>query len=92
MSDTLRMDRMPHIWCPGCGIGSEVNSFADAVKRSGIDPKKLVVVSGIGCTGRVAGYVNFDSIHTTSAELTALMKSENDKWVRVVRDTKSKID
>ena len=65
MSDVLRMDRMPHIWCPGCGIGSEVNSFADAVKRSGIDPKKLVVVSGIGCTGRVAGYVNFDSIHTT---------------------------
>ncbi|MBI1887065.1 MAG: 2-oxoacid:ferredoxin oxidoreductase subunit beta [Nitrosomonadales bacterium] len=65
MSSTLRMDRMPHIWCPGCGIGSEVNSFADAVKRSGIDPKKLVVVSGIGCTGRVAGYVNFDSIHTT---------------------------
>lgn len=65
MSSTLRMDRMPHIWCPGCGIGSEVNSFAEAVKRSGIDPKKVVVVSGIGCTGRVAGYVNFDSIHTT---------------------------
>ncbi len=65
MSSMLRMERMPHIWCPGCGIGSEVNSFAEAVKRSGIDPKKLVVVSGIGCTGRVAGYVNFDSIHTT---------------------------
>ncbi len=65
MSGTLRMDRMPHIWCPGCGIGSEVNAFAEAVKRSGIDPKKLVVVSGIGCTGRVAGYVDFDSIHTT---------------------------
>ncbi len=65
MSSALRMERMPHIWCPGCGIGSEVNSFADAVKRSGIDPKKLVVVSGIGCTGRVAGYVNFDSMHTT---------------------------
>jgi len=65
MADTLRMDRMPHIWCPGCGIGSEVNSFAEAVKRSGIDTKKLVVVSGIGCTGRVAGYVNFDSMHTT---------------------------
>jgi len=65
MASMLRMDRMPHIWCPGCGIGSEVNSFAEAVKRSGIDPKKLVVVSGIGCTGRVAGYVNFDSFHTT---------------------------
>ncbi|MDP2811013.1 MAG: 2-oxoacid:ferredoxin oxidoreductase subunit beta [Rhodocyclaceae bacterium] len=65
MSGTLRMDRMAHIWCPGCGIGSEVNSFAEAVKRSGIDPDKLAVVSGIGCTGRVAGYVDFDSIHTT---------------------------
>ncbi|PIQ11054.1 MAG: 2-oxoacid:ferredoxin oxidoreductase subunit beta [Hydrogenophilales bacterium CG_4_9_14_3_um_filter_59_35] len=65
MSGTLRMERMPHIWCPGCGIGSEVNAFAEAIKRSGIDPKKLVVVSGIGCTGRVAGYVDFDSIHTT---------------------------
>ena len=65
MASMLRMERMPHIWCPGCGIGSEVNSFAEAVKRSGIDTKKLVVVSGIGCTGRVAGYVNFDSIHTT---------------------------
>jgi 2-oxoglutarate/2-oxoacid ferredoxin oxidoreductase subunit beta len=65
MSGTLRMDRMSHIWCPGCGIGSEVNSFAEAVKRSGIDPDKLAVVSGIGCTGRVAGYVDFDSIHTT---------------------------
>ena len=72
MSDTLRMDRMPHIWCPGCGIGSEVNSFAEAVKRSGIDPKKLVVVSGIGCTGRVAGYVNFDSIHTTHGRAIAV--------------------
>ncbi len=65
MSGVLRMERMPHIWCPGCGIGSEVNAFAEAIKRSGIDHNKLVVVSGIGCTGRVAGYVDFDSIHTT---------------------------
>jgi 2-oxoglutarate ferredoxin oxidoreductase subunit beta len=65
MAGTLRMDRMSHIWCPGCGIGSEVNAFAEAVKRSGIDHDKLAVVSGIGCTGRVAGYVDFDSIHTT---------------------------
>lgn len=72
LADALRMDRMPHIWCPGCGIGSEVNSFVDAVKRSGIDPKKLVVVSGIGCTGRVAGYVNFDSIHTTHGRAVAV--------------------
>jgi 2-oxoglutarate/2-oxoacid ferredoxin oxidoreductase subunit beta len=61
----LRTDRIPHIWCPGCGIGSVVTCFVDAVRRSGIDPDKLAVVSGIGCSGRVAGYVNFDSIHAT---------------------------
>lgn len=65
MADFLRMERMPHIWCPGCGIGTVVTSFAEAVKKSGIDMEKLAVVSGIGCTGRVAGYVNLDSFHTT---------------------------
>jgi 2-oxoglutarate ferredoxin oxidoreductase subunit beta len=61
----LRTDRMPHIWCPGCGIGTTVNSFARALIESNIDLKSLALVSGIGCTGRVAGYVKLDSFHTT---------------------------
>jgi len=61
----LRMDRMPHIWCPGCGIGTTVNCFARAIENCGIDLDKLVIVSGIGCTGRVAGYLKLDSFHTT---------------------------
>lgn len=61
----LRQDRMPHIWCPGCGIGTTLNSFARALDEAKPDLKKLAVVSGIGCTGRVAGYVNLDSFHTT---------------------------
>ncbi len=61
----LRMDRIPHIWCPGCGIGTTVNCFARAIDQSGIDLTRLAIVSGIGCTGRVAGYLNFDSFHTT---------------------------
>ena len=61
----LRMDRMPHIWCPGCGIGTTVNCFARAVEHCGIPLDKISIVSGIGCTGRVAGYVNLDSFHTT---------------------------
>ncbi|MEI6413506.1 MAG: 2-oxoacid:ferredoxin oxidoreductase subunit beta [Pseudomonadota bacterium] len=65
MSGVLRVERMPHIWCPGCGIGSVVTSFAEAIKRSNLNHDKVAVVSGIGCTGRVAGYVNFDSIHST---------------------------
>jgi 2-oxoglutarate ferredoxin oxidoreductase subunit beta len=61
----LRSDRMPHIWCPGCGIGTTVNCFARAVRQAKLDQDKLAVVSGIGCSGRVAGYANLDSFHTT---------------------------
>jgi 2-oxoglutarate/2-oxoacid ferredoxin oxidoreductase subunit beta len=61
----LRMDRMPHIWCPGCGIGTTVNCFTRALQNSKADLDKVAVVSGIGCTGRVAGYARLDSFHTT---------------------------
>ncbi len=61
----LRVDRLPHIWCPGCGIGSVLNSFLRGLSKSGISPDKVAVVSGIGCTGRAAGYVKLDSFHTT---------------------------
>ena len=61
----LRTERIPHIWCPGCGIGTTVNCFARALLESKLDLDKVVVVSGIGCTGRVAGYVKLDSFHTT---------------------------
>ena len=61
----LRMDRMPHIWCAGCGIGTTVNCFARALLNSKVDLDKVAVVSGIGCAGRVAGYLRLDSFHTT---------------------------
>ena len=61
----LREDRMPHIWCSGCGIGTTVNCFARALNESGLDLKNVAIVSGIGCSGRVAGYVKLDSFHTT---------------------------
>ena len=61
----LRVDRIPHIWCAGCGIGPATGCFIRAIQRTGLDPDKIAVVSGIGCTGRVAGYVKLDSFHTT---------------------------
>jgi 2-oxoglutarate ferredoxin oxidoreductase subunit beta len=64
-SKYLRMDRMPHIWCPGCGIGTSLNCFIKAIDETGLNLDKLVIVSGIGCTGRVAGYLRLDSFHTT---------------------------
>jgi 2-oxoglutarate ferredoxin oxidoreductase subunit beta len=65
MQAILRMDRMPHIWCPGCGIGTAVTAFAEALKQAEIPLDKVAVVSGIGCSGRIAGYVKLDSFHTT---------------------------
>ena len=65
IEDLLRMDRIPHIWCPGCGIGTVVSSFVEALKKSKLDLDKVAVVSGIGCTGRTAGYIKLDSFHTT---------------------------
>lgn len=65
MDHFLRQDRLPHIWCSGCGLGTALNCFLGALIRSKLDPDKVAVVSGIGCSGRVAGYVNMDSFHTT---------------------------
>ncbi len=61
----LRMERIPHVWCAGCGIGTVVQCFATALKRAGADLDKVSVVSGIGCSGRAAGYLRLDGFHTT---------------------------
>jgi len=61
----LRLDRMPHIWCSGCGIGVSVNCFARALSKLDYPHDRIAIVSGIGCSGRVAGYLRFDSFHTT---------------------------
>jgi len=61
----LRMDRIPHIWCPTCGLGTTVTALATALEQLELDLDNVAVVSGIGCTGRVAGYMKLDSFHTT---------------------------
>ncbi|MBF0120246.1 MAG: 2-oxoacid:ferredoxin oxidoreductase subunit beta [Desulfobacterales bacterium] len=65
LNDLLRKDRIPHIWCSGCGIGTIFSACLNAIKASEIDLSKVVMVSGIGCSGRGAGYINVDSFHTT---------------------------
>jgi 2-oxoglutarate ferredoxin oxidoreductase subunit beta len=69
MDDLLRGERLPHIWCQGCGLGTALTSFISSLKwlekRAGWDLDKVAVVSGIGCTGRIAGYLRLDSFHTT---------------------------
>jgi len=65
MDRLLQRDRLPHIWCSGCGLGTALNCFLGALIQTKLDPNQVAVVSGIGCSGRVAGYVAMDSFHTT---------------------------
>jgi 2-oxoglutarate ferredoxin oxidoreductase subunit beta len=61
----IREDRWPHIWCSGCGLGIAMSSFLYALEEIRIKNNEIAVVSGIGCTGRIAGYIRCDSYHTT---------------------------
>ena len=61
----IRKDSYPNIWCPGCGIGIALQAFIKGVNIAEIEWNKVVVVSGIGCTGRVHMYLNTDCYHTT---------------------------
>jgi len=65
IEEYLRMDRIPHIWCPGCGLGTTVNCFIRALQQTKLPLDNISIVSGIGCTGRVAGYLKLNSFHTT---------------------------
>jgi 2-oxoglutarate ferredoxin oxidoreductase subunit beta len=62
---------IPHIWCDGCGNGIILNCFVHALDDLKMDIDKIVVVSGIGCIGRLSGYTNTDSFHTTHGRAIA---------------------
>jgi 2-oxoglutarate ferredoxin oxidoreductase subunit beta len=63
--DLYRQDRWPHMFCPGCGLGTVMNVFFRGFDESGLDQNKTVFVAGIGCSGRIPGYIRADSLHTT---------------------------
>ena len=67
----LRKEMLPTIFCPGCGIGSALQYTLRAIDDLGMNPDEIVWVSGIGCSSRVPGYVNFDGLHTTHGRALA---------------------
>ncbi|ABW19113.1 2-oxoacid:ferredoxin oxidoreductase subunit beta [Alkaliphilus oremlandii] len=69
--NNLRMDRLPHIWCPGCGHGIIMRSLAMAIENLNLDKDKVCVVSGIGCSSRSSGYMDFNTLHTTHGRALA---------------------
>ena len=73
----MRIDHLPQIWCPGCGNGVIMRDVAVAIdelihdEENPINREDIVIVSGIGCSSRAAGYLDFNSIHTTHGRAIA---------------------
>lgn len=63
-SKYLRKNKLPHIWCPGCGHGIVLKSLLRAIDKSGLSKDDICMVSGIGCSSRTPGYVDFNTLHT----------------------------
>ena len=60
----LRERFFPHLWCPGCGHGTVLNGLLQAIEKMGLSRNEIVMVSGIGCSSRITGYVDFHTLHT----------------------------
>lgn len=67
----LRLPQMPHILCPGCGHGIVAGALLRAIHRLGLDQDKVAVVAGIGCSSRLAGYLDFCTLHATHGRAPA---------------------
>ena len=53
-------ERLPTIWCPGCGLGTALAAFMRGFDQAGLDRDKTTLVNGIGCSGQTASYLDFD--------------------------------
>jgi len=62
----LRHDKkFPHVWCPGCGNGIVLGALIRAIDALALEKDDIVLASGIGCSGRMNVYVDFNTLHTT---------------------------
>lgn len=65
VQDYLRMNKMPHIWCPGCGTGIALGAVVRAVHNMGYDRNNVMLITGIGCSARTNAIVDFNTFQTT---------------------------
>ena len=84
----LRTDKMPTLWCWGCGDGIIMKSMIRAFAKLGWDKNDICIVSGIGCSGRFSSYIDANTVHTTHgrtvAYATGIKLANPDKHVIVV--------
>jgi len=59
-----RLNHLPHMWCPGCGNGIVTSATVKAIDKLGLEQDKTTIVSGIGCSSRASGYLDFDTVHS----------------------------
>lgn len=71
VDDYFRTNSLPHIWCPGCGNGIVTRSIVKAIDNLKLDRDKICIVSGIGCSSRASGYLDFNTLHTTHGRALA---------------------
>jgi 2-oxoglutarate/2-oxoacid ferredoxin oxidoreductase subunit beta len=64
VKDYIRERFFPHLWCSGCGHGIVLNALIRAVEMLGFSKNEIVMVSGIGCSSRISGYLDFHTLHT----------------------------
>ncbi|MGY3481076.1 MULTISPECIES: 2-oxoacid:ferredoxin oxidoreductase subunit beta [Staphylococcus] len=50
-------------WCPGCGDFSVQAAIQKAAANVGLEPEEVAIITGIGCSGRLSGYVNSYGVH-----------------------------
>ncbi len=62
--DRLKLDLFPTIWCPGCGIGTIMMQLAITLDEMSLDERNTIIVTGIGCTGRMGGYLKHEAVYT----------------------------
>ncbi|MCR8699027.1 2-oxoglutarate ferredoxin oxidoreductase subunit beta [Campylobacter ureolyticus] len=67
----LRTDKLPTLWCWGCGDGVILKAIIRAIDAIGWDLDDVCVVSGIGCSGRMSSYINCNTVHTTHGRALA---------------------
>ncbi|MDH3300694.1 MAG: thiamine pyrophosphate-dependent enzyme [Acidimicrobiia bacterium] len=67
----LRQWAMPHVLCPGCAHGIVLRSCLEAVGQLGLDPDKVAMVAGIGCSSRLVAYADFCTLHGTHGRAPA---------------------
>jgi 2-oxoglutarate ferredoxin oxidoreductase subunit beta len=63
--------KFPHLWCAGCGIGIVMGSILRSVQKLELNQDDVAVISGIGCTGRMPVYMDFNTMHTTHGRALA---------------------